>query len=80
MIQYNEKVDILNNISFFSFTFTGSRMVVENEVANPVIIEQNISKPIRSEVADKETESRNAPPNTPRHDATVSASATRSPL
>ena len=41
-------------------------MVVENEVTNPVTIEQNISKPIRSEVADKETESPNTPPNTPR--------------
>ena len=38
--------------------------MVENQVANPVTIEQNISKPIRSEVADKETESPNTPLNT----------------
>ena len=40
--------------------------MVENQVANPVTVEQNISKPIHSEVADKETKSPNTPLNTPR--------------
>ena len=40
--------------------------MVENQVTNPVTVEQNISKPIHYEVADKETESPNTPLNTPR--------------